>query len=389
MEKNLSTAPGTIAVIPVRGGSKSIPGKNIKSLAGRPLLHWTLSAAHDCTNISSIIVSSDDSAILKCAEDFGSTKVKLLHRPPELATDTATSESALLHALEGQDFERAILLQATSPLTTAEDLSAALELMDQDGFDSVLSVTHEFRFRWRRMSDGVSAENYDPQARPRRQDWDGELLENGAFYITTRRALLSSRCRISGKTGAWVMPNSTAVEIDTEEDWGVVEKLIARRNRSPRSIRLLVSDVDGVLTDGGMYYGADGEALKKFNTRDAMGMQLWRESGRDIALVTGEDSAAVRSRAQKLGLTDVHYGIKDKLPVLRKLCSEKGLSMSQVAYIGDDINDLECLQHAGLSACPRDADPAVWAHCTLTLQQGGGDGCLRELINHLLALEKP
>lgn len=377
----------TIAVIPVRGGSKSIPRKNIKLIAGRPLLHWTLEAAVQCPQISSVIVSSDSEEILATARELGSWKVCCVVRPPELATDTATTESALLHAVSEVDYDRVVLIQATSPLLTSHVLSEALTLHEAKGLDSLLSVTHEHRFRWRATANGaVLPENYDPLRRPRRQDWEGELLENGAFYITSRIALEASRCRISGRIGHYVMSGRTALELDAPEDWDVVESFLVRKRvmlLPPHRIRLLISDVDGVLTDGGMYYGQEGEVLKKFNTRDGMGLQLFRDEGNAVAIVTGESSPSVAARAAKLGISELHLGVRDKLPVVQAIAQKAGLQLSEVAYIGDDLNDIAVLRAVGVPACPADAVPEVCGVARLRTTAVGGSGAVRELVDLL------
>jgi len=381
----------TVALIPVRGGSKSIPKKNIKPLAGKPLLHWTLQAALDAQGIDEVFVSSDSEEILDCARAL-TDRVHAIERAPELATDTASTEAVMLDFARRHSFDRLVLIQATSPLTTAQDLDGALRHMDATGADSLLTVTHEHRFRWRLGADGfVEAVNYDPVRRPRRQDWSGELCENGAFYVCSRDGLLETSCRLHGKIAHYVMSGHTAVEIDEPSDWEILEALMRRLATRERAaaktsdIRLLITDVDGVLTDGGMYYGAEGELLKKFNTRDGMGSRLWRESGRELVIVTGENSPSVARRAEKLRISEVHFGISDKKTVVRGLMAKRNLAAHQVAYIGDDVNDLEAMAEVGLVACPADAQPAVRALAQFVCKTKGGEGCLREFVDHLLA----
>lgn len=380
----------TVAFIPVRGGSKSIPGKNIKLLAGRPLLEWTIEAATQAVGVECVYVSSDSQDILEVARKFGDASVVPLERSPQLATDMASTDDTLLDFARKFEFDRVVLIQATSPLTTAADIEGALRSMDEQGLESLLSVTHEHRFRWKRVGDVlVEPENYRPEARPRRQDWDGELVENGAFYITSRGGLLRSSCRLNGKVGFWTMSIHSAFEIDTPDDWEVLATLVAsRRIITPGplpGLRLLVTDVDGVLTDAGMYYGPEGEALKKFNTRDGMGTALWRASGREIAIVTGENSPAVARRAEKLHISEVHLGVKNKLPLVAKLAESRGLELAQVAYIGDDLNDLEVMRLVGFCACPADAHPRIQAVSHLVARTLGGSGCVREIIEWLLS----
>jgi YrbI family 3-deoxy-D-manno-octulosonate 8-phosphate phosphatase len=150
-------------------------------------------------------------------------------------------------------------------------------------------------------------------------------------------------------------------------------------------IRALVLDVDGVLTDAGMYYGPDGEALKKFNTRDGMGLRLVREAGISVAWITSEDSAIVRARARKLKIRHLYGGIDDKLKALKNFMANQRLAFEHVAYVGDDLNDLGPLNQVGLAVTVPDADPAVLrvAHCVT--RRRGGDGAVREVCNALLS----
>jgi len=384
----------TVAFIPVRGGSKSIPGKNIRPLAGRPLVHWVAQAALDCAGIDRVYVATDSDAIRAATLTLADPRLEVIGRSPETATDTASTESALLEFAEAHaDFDRIVLIQATSPLLAGSDLDRALIELDAAGATSALSVVRQHRFLWARGADGLAhAKNYIPASRPRRQDWDGELIENGAFYVTTREALLASRCRLSGPTLAIEMDPETFVELDEPSDWLMVESILARRAASgwdfataARAVKLVVTDVDGVLTDGGMYYGPDGEALKKFSTRDGQGFARARAAGLEIAIATGEDTDIVRARAQKLRVARLYSGLTDKVPVIEGLLAELGLGWHEVAYVGDDQNDLGCLARAGVSACPADAEPLARAQARVVLTRPGGRGCVRELIDALLA----
>jgi YrbI family 3-deoxy-D-manno-octulosonate 8-phosphate phosphatase len=317
--------------------------------------------------------------------------VRAILRDPSLATDTSSTEAVMIDFAERFPFDRLVLIQATSPLTTASDLDGALRHMTAVGADSLLTVTHEHRFRWRSRPDGfVEAINYEPQRRPRRQDWSGELCENGAFYVCGREGLLATKCRLHGKIAHFTMSSHTAVEIDEPSDWEILEALMRRAfavrpTLNKADIQLLITDVDGVLTDAGMYYGADGELMKKFSTRDGMGTHLWAKAGRQLAIVTGENSPIVLRRAEKLRISEVHLGISDKKSVVRAIMQERKLAPHQVAYIGDDVNDLEAMAEVGIVACPADAQPSVRAVAQFVCKARGGEGCLREFVDHLLA----
>ena len=150
-------------------------------------------------------------------------------------------------------------------------------------------------------------------------------------------------------------------------------------------VRMLAMDVDGVLTDAGMYYSESGDELKKFNTRDGMGIKMVQAAGVVTAFVTREKTAIVERRGQKLAVPEVHQGVEDKLTDLTRLARKHGLTLAQVAYIGDDVNDLEALQAVGFSAAPADAMPVVLEAVHYVCAKKGGEGAVRELTDLILA----
>ena len=155
-----------------------------------------------------------------------------------------------------------------------------------------------------------------------------------------------------------------------------------------RNVRLLCVDVDGVLTDAGMYYGPDGEVLKKFNTRDGMGLARVREIGIAVAIISGEDSAIVHARAAKLKIDDVFSGAANKRLAIDELCSRHGLALDQVAFIGDDLNDLPALECVGLACAVSDAAEPVQAIAHYVTKRRGGDGAVREVCELLIAAKE-
>ena len=152
-----------------------------------------------------------------------------------------------------------------------------------------------------------------------------------------------------------------------------------------RRIRLLCVDVDGVLTDAGMYYGPDGEVLKKFNTRDGMGLARVREAGVAVAIISGEDSAIIHARAAKLKIDDVCCDAANKRSAISTLCDKHGLRLEEVAFIGDDLNDLSALECVGLACAVADAAEPVQAVAHYVTRRRGGDGAVREVCELLIA----
>jgi len=210
----------TVALIPLRGGSKSIPDKNIKILHGKPLSQWVIEAAIKSKYIDEVYISTDSLRIKQTLENL-KLDVKFIDRPVEFATDESSTESVMLHFVECVEFETLITIQATSPLLTEHDLDSAIEQFRINEFDSMLSAVKSFRFYW---DCNFRPLNYDPYKRPRRQDFKGSYVENGAFYITKRDILTKYKCRLGGNIGIFEMGESSFIEIDEPSDWAIVEE---------------------------------------------------------------------------------------------------------------------------------------------------------------------
>lgn len=381
----------TIAFIPVRGGSKSIPLKNIKPFCGKPLVCWNIEALEGCDLIDEIIVATDSDKIEETVLAQSYKKTKIYRRSAENACDTASTESVMLEYINYDHLPQEdifMLVQATSPLTETQHFTEALGIYQKGIYDSMLTCVRNYRFFWN--EDGTS-KNYDYMNRPRRQNFKGELMENGAFYINTVSNILKSGNRLSGKIGIYEMPEYTATEIDEPDDWIILENLMRKHVLSKRTslpqIKLFLSDVDGTLTDGGMYYSEKGDELKKFNTRDGMGFQLLREVGIKTGIITSENTEIVANRAKKLKIDFLVQGKRDggKLAAAQEICSQLGITLNEVAYIGDDINCRELLEAVGVAACPADANIIIKNITSIKIMsRNGGEGCVREFIDKYL-----
>lgn len=382
----------TIAFIPVRGGSKSIPLKNIKPFCGKPLVCWNIEALETCPKVDQVVVATDSEEIWTTVEKQNYKKTILYRRSAENACDTASTESVMLEYIHDAKLAEEnifMLVQATSPLTETIHFSEALQMYSKGEYDSILTCVRNFRFFWN--EDGTSM-NYDYMNRPRRQNFSGMLMENGAFYINTVKNILDNGNRLGGKIGIYEMPEYTATEIDEPDDWIILENLmrkyvLAHQIESKITIKLLLSDIDGTLTDGGMYYSENGDEQKRFNTRDGMGMGMLREKGIKVGIITSEDRQLNQRRADKLKLDFFYQGKKNggKLAVAREICQKMGISMQEVAYIGDDVNCIELLSAVGMAACPADADSRVKAIPGIhVMTKKGGEGCVREFCEMLM-----
>ena len=377
----------TIAFIPVRGGSKSIPLKNIKLFCGKPLVCWNIEALEACPEVDEVIVATDSEEIWNTVEQKNYKKVILYRRSAENACDTASTESVMLEYIRYAnltDDNIFMLVQATSPLTETIHFSEALQIYAKGEYDSIITCVRNFRFFWN--EDGTSM-NYDYMNRPRRQNFKGMLMENGAFYINTVKNVLQNGNRLSGKIGIYEMPEYTATEIDEPDDWIILENLMRKHvlsHAEKKNIKLFLSDIDGTLTDGGMYYSENGDELKKFNTRDGMGLTMLREKGIKVGIITSEDRELNQRRANKLKLDFFYQGKSNggKLSVAQDICKKMGISMQEIAYIGDDVNCIELLSSVGMAACPADADERVKAIPGIHIMiKKGGEGCVREFCN--------
>ena len=252
-----------IAFIPARGGSKSIPEKNIKIFCGRPLIFWNLQELQN-SKVDKIVVATDSEKIKSVVNSFGFSKVSVFNRSNENSQDFSSTESVMLEYIKSvnlSDSDTFMLVQATSPFTQTTHFNEGLELFKQH--NSILTCCESKRFSWR----GGKALNYDIYNRPRRQDHKGTLIENGAFYISSVSDIKSTQNRISGDIGIYEMPEYTYTEIDEQEDWIVAESLMKRfvlnnKMQDFSKIKLFLSDVDGVLTDAGMYYTENGDEFK-------------------------------------------------------------------------------------------------------------------------------
>lgn len=218
-----------IAFIPVRGGSKSIPLKNIKPINGKPLVYWTAAAANSANSIDKVVIATDSEEIKRTVIEFGLEKVSVYDREAQNASDTSTTESVMLEYIEKSEFKEDdsfFLIQATSPMLRAKDIDKMYENFKTSECDSMFSAVREKQFHWIERDGRVEPINYDYKNRPRRQDFQGILAENGACYINSVGNIFRDKCRLSGKIAAFELPSHTAYEIDEPSDWIIVEELM-------------------------------------------------------------------------------------------------------------------------------------------------------------------
>lgn len=369
-----------IGFLPLRKGSKGILNKNKKKMLGRPLFSWVLSEAI-FSELDKIYVYTDDEKVrdFVIKEYFWTDKVEVLIRSEKSSTDTASTEMAILEFCDriNYDFSVFCLIQATTPQTKKEDINNCLRRLENSDYTSALTIVKTHRFTWNK--DGTAA-NYDVFNRPRRQDFEGLLIENGALYCTTKEALQQNSNRIGEQSALVEMSEDSLHEIDHENDWLIVEKLLAsglQQKKTTHKITHLVLDVDGVFTDAKIHYSKDGELSKQFDMRDGMGLEILRENDVEIMAMTSENSELVAQRMKKLKIDEVYLGVKDKYARLQHIAYEKGLSFNQMAYMGDDVNDLSNMCRVGWSITPQNAVPIIKEYADIILSENSGEGAIR------------
>jgi YrbI family 3-deoxy-D-manno-octulosonate 8-phosphate phosphatase len=385
-----------LAVIPARGGSKGILRKNIKPLCGKPLVAWTIEAAHVAQSVNRVVVSTDDVEIAEVARRSGA---EVVMRPRELSGDLSTSESALLHVLsvlrerENYQPEGLAFLQCTAPLTLPEDIDGTMNLVLEGGYDSAVTMIPFHYFVWREGTGGqMEGVNHLATRRLMRQEREPQFLEIGAVYAMRAQGLADHQFRFFGRVGRYLLPASRAVEIDDAEDWLLVEKLMhstgrvrlaAARSQPWAQVQAVVTDFDGVMTDNRVVVGQDGKESVVCNRGDGWGISLLKQTGLLVACISTEENPVVRARCEKL---EIPYwqGQRDKLSTLKALLERHGIQPEHCLYVGNDTNDASCLEYAAVAVVPRDAVPEVLHLADWQTEASGGEGVLREIASRLL-----
>ena len=402
----VTPAPEILAVIPARGGSQSIPRKNIRQMGGHPLLAWSIAAAHDASLVRRTVVSTDDGEIAAFARSYGA-EVPFI-RPAELAQNDTRDFPVFRHAIdwlaENEGYHPAIVVQLrpTSPLRPPGLVDDAIRLLlSSESADSVRTVTHPSQnpYKMWTLSGGLlkpllASELNEPYNAPR-QHLPVTYWQTGHIDVFRTRTLLEK----SSLTGDRILPIAVdsryAIDIDTLTHLRFSDELVAEGELDlvkPRAtfstalagIRLLVFDFDGVFTDDRVYIDEFGTESVSCSRADGFGLERLLSYGIEAAVLSREVNPVVAARCRKLNLY-VEQGLLDKGEALWKLAASRGFSLEQIAYVGNDINDLECLRIAGVGVVPADALPQVRRVADLVLERSGGHGAVREICELVIA----
>ncbi|HWE91382.1 MAG TPA: acylneuraminate cytidylyltransferase [Pseudonocardiaceae bacterium] len=389
-----------VAVVPARSGSKGVPGKNLALVGGQPLIARAVSALRAARRVDDVVVSTDGAEIAAAARAAGAVVVD---RPARLASDTATSESAVLDALDAwrtrdgehrPDPDVVLLVQCTSPFILPATVDGVLSLVLDQGRDCAFTAVRTHEFLWRRGATGIAeGVNHDPAVRPRRQDRPAEYRETGAVYAMRTNGFRQAGHRFFGDIGIFEVPAADAIEIDSADDLELARSLAASRPAPANNdldVDAVVTDFDGVHTDDRALVLQDGTEAVLVSRSDGAGVARLRAAGVPVMILSVEQNPVVAARARKLGVEVSHdldsKGDKgDKATVLKAWLAERGLDPARTAYLGNDLRDLSCMRMVGWPIAVADAHPEVRRAARLVLTRPGGHGAVRELADLVLS----
>jgi YrbI family 3-deoxy-D-manno-octulosonate 8-phosphate phosphatase len=369
----------TIAIIPARGGSKSIPGKNLRRVAGVSLVARAIAAALATASIDRVVVSTDDDSIAEAARVAGAEVVK---RPAILSGDSATLESAVLHAIERSDATPGLIvvIQPTSPFIDPLDLESAIARVLGGECDVVFSGIDARSPLWRGTVEHVVALADDAGSAAA----DIEYKETGAFYVLRADGFLLAGSRFFGRVGVAVVDRGSALRVVGPEDLERARAIAPLLDRpTPIDVDALVTDFDGVHTDDRVSVGGDGSERVTASRADGVGIEMLRNAGYRLLILSRQTNRVVTALGRKLGV-DVRQGLEDKATVLAAWARARNLDLSRVAYVGNDVNDLACMELVGWPIAVADAHPEVVAAARVILEHGGGHGAIREIAERIL-----
>ncbi|WP_432056956.1 cytidylyltransferase domain-containing protein [Streptomyces sp. bgisy022] len=414
------TARRVLAVIPARGGSKGVPAKNLAPVGGVPLVARAVRACRAARHVTDVVVSTDDPVIADVARRAGA---EVVLRPAALSGDTATSEAAVLHALDahedahGGPVDVVLLVQCTSPFLTSGDVDAVAAAVAAGRADSAVTVAPFHGFLWRDGGDGGDGAsggdradgqdargaatgagtaggghgvNHDKAVRPRRQDRPQDLLETGAAYAMDAAGFRTHRHRFFGRTEPVRTDPARVLEIDDPHDLARARALAPLLDAgepgalpTAADLDAVVLDFDGTQTDDRVLIDSDGRELVAVHRGDGLGIAALRRAGLRLLVLSTEQNPVVAARARKLRVPVLH-GVDRKDLALKQWCDEQGIAPERVLYVGNDVNDLPCLALVGWPVAVANAHDAVRGAARAVTTLRGGDGAIREIAGWIL-----
>lgn len=398
--------PRVLVVIPARGGSKGVPGKNVALVGGVPLVARAVRACLASRRVTDVVVSTDDASIAAAAAVAGADVVV---RPAIIAGDASASEAALMHALNRFESERGVtvdvlvMVQCTSPFLTTSEVSGVVARVLDDGADTAHTVAPFHGFVWRESDGpaeageaGAQGVNHDKAYRQRRQDRPQEFVETGAAYAMRAAGFRKEGHRFFGRTVLVPTDPVRVLEIDEPADLErarVLAPIVDQCNDTVpmpiptrADVDAVVIDFDGTLTDDRVWIDASGQETVAVHRGDGLGIAALRRAGLKVLILSTEKNPVVAARARKLDVPVLH-GIDRKDFALKQWCEEQGVDPQRVLYAGNDVNDLPCFTLVGWPVAVADAQPEARAAARTTTTSNGGHGAVREIAAWLLGKE--
>lgn len=386
-----------VGIVPARGGSKGIPNKNLKKIGGIPLVARSVLALKATPEIVRTYVSSDSQEILSAGEFYGA--IPFL-RPSFLAADQTSTEDVLIHFLDemaslNQLPDILVYLQCTSPFTKSDDIQKVLStLINNPKIDCAFSAIEDHSFLWeiddKNFGRGVNHEAY--AQRNRRQDLGRVYKENGAVYAVRVENFMTTKNRFGSAAIPVPILKTLPFEIDDIHELKLATQLsplfpLPGLNEKIKLCKAIVMDFDGVLTNDSVTVNELGHESVVCSRADGLGIGLLKNAGIKMLILTREENPVVQKRAVKIGV-EIISGVKQKLPELKKWATTNNLQKNEIAYVGNDINDLDCMKWVGFPVAPSDAHINIIALGCTILASKGGEGVIREVANIFLDLEK-
>ncbi|WPJ99487.1 3-deoxy-manno-octulosonate cytidylyltransferase [Pseudomonas putida] len=397
-------------VIPARFGSTRLPGKPLADIAGKPMVQHVYERALQVSNANYVVIATDDERVAEAVRAFGGKYVMT-------SPDHPSGTDRLAEVMREVDADIYINLQGDEPLVRPADIESLAAGMLADAGVSIGTLCHPIDEQEAKNPNTVKVVlatngnalyfSRSPIPYPRDKEATSYLKHVGVYayrrdvvaqYSTLPQPMMEHaekleqlRLMAAGYCIRAYIVEPTGPGVDTPECLEHVRALITGQQPTPKptlkDIRLVITDVDGVLTDGGIYYDATGECIKRFHVRDGLGMRMLEENGVRVAVLSGRDSATLRKRVSDLGISLCQFGVKDKHSACMQLMEEAGVTSAQTACIGDDSIDLPAFSACGISFAVADAPIYVKAAATQTLLASGGTGAFREVADAILCAQ--
>lgn len=407
---NTGHAPRVLAVIPARGGSKGVPGKNVALVGGVPLVARAVRACLASKRVTDVVVSTDDAAIAVAAAAAGAD---VIGRPAIISGDASASEATLMHALNkfeaecGLTVDVLVMVQCTSAFLTTSEVSGVVARVLDDGADTAHTAAPFHGFVWREGDTpagagetGAQGVNHDKAYRLRRQDRPREFVETGAAYAMRAAGFRKEGHRFFGRTVLVHTDPARLLEIDEPADLERARALATLLDGDPApaaavtvpptptraDVDAVVLDFDGTQTDDRVWIDSSGRETVAVHRGDGLGIAALRRAGLKVLILSTEKNPVVAARARKLDVP-VLQGIDRKDFALTQWCEEQGVDPQRVLYAGNDVNDLPCFTIVGWPVAVADSQPEVRAAARTTTTSNGGHGAVREIAAWLLGKE--